>query len=59
MNKDNCALYYQCSIEGTQTEKACPYPLLYDELFNECRAYDQVDCGARTEPKDLCKKLFF
>jgi len=57
-HKKNCALYYECTEDGKQIEKSCPYPLQYDELFSECRQYDLVDCGQRAQAEDLCLHLF-
>ena len=54
MHRENCALYYECNSNGSQIEKACPYPLLFDEFSNQCKSYNLVNCGKRKEAKHLC-----
>jgi hypothetical protein len=54
IHRENCALYYECNLNGTQIVKACPYPLLFDEFSNSCKPYDIVNCGKRKEAKHLC-----
>lgn len=56
-HKDNCALYFECTKNGEKIIKSCPYPLQYDEMLNECRFYDLIECGTRKQAKDLCKFL--
>lgn len=56
-HKENCALYFECTKKGEKIPKACPYPLQYDEMLNECRFYDLIECGRRKQAKDLC--IFF
>ncbi|CAF0832187.1 unnamed protein product [Brachionus calyciflorus] len=53
-HQENCGLFYQCTKDGQKLEKACPYPLQYDEMLNECRFYDLIDCGLRKQAKSLC-----
>lgn len=53
-HKENCALFFECTKTGKKIPKACPYPLQYDEMLNECRFYDLIECGRRKQAKDLC-----
>lgn len=58
-SQNSCAFYYECSKDGKKTLKVCPYPLLYDEMFSECRPYEIVECGTRKQAKDLCKIIYY
>ncbi|KAK7010578.1 chitin binding beak protein 1 [Biomphalaria glabrata] len=57
-----CHWYYDCSqppsnpvwktVEPLTLE--CPYPSLFSETKLTCQAYNEVDCGQRTEYKTPC-----
>ena len=57
-NKVNCAQYYDCSNQNSIYQPylhECPYPKLFSVATLQCENFEQVTCGARTEPKAPCK----
>ncbi|XP_071175832.1 uncharacterized protein [Mytilus edulis] len=59
-NKVNCAQYYDCSNRNSIYQPylhECTYPKLFSVATLRCEDFEQVTCGARTEPKAPCQYL--
>ena len=54
-NPDNCAMYFNCSKQGSDLNMECTYPELFDTSTKMCIRFEQVDCQSRPEPMAPCK----
>ncbi|KAL4982786.1 hypothetical protein BDW68DRAFT_170211 [Aspergillus falconensis] len=47
----DCAVFYQCTFDGTPIELRCPPGLLFDYVLNLCDFPITANCYSSTSPK--------
>ncbi|XP_062607658.1 uncharacterized protein LOC134269470 [Saccostrea cucullata] len=55
---DNCAQYYNCSVDNSKYGKhlqECKYPDLFSTISMRCENFNIVKCDNRTEPQTPCE----